>query len=118
MKKITRLFVTAALLIACIVAASLPAHASADLYVKLSECVPLSAVPCWFTGSDGRVYIGLDANTDTTGINYSEQLSDIPDLSAYVYDSVVDLNDVAGFEVQDGVLSLYTKSGDCYIWEE
>ena len=102
MKKTIKLFVTAALLIACIVAASLPAHASADLYVKLPECVPLSAVSCWFTGSDGRVYIGLDANTDTTDIN----------------DSVIDLNDVAGFEVQDGVLSLYTKSGDCYIWEK
>lgn len=87
MKKTIKLFVTAALLIACIVAASLPAHASADLYVKLSECVPLSAVSCWFTGSDGRVYIGLDANTDTTGINYSEQLSDVPDFLAYVYDS-------------------------------
>ncbi|MFR6365980.1 hypothetical protein [Gallintestinimicrobium sp.] len=114
MKKITRLFVTAALLIACIVAASLPAHASTDL----SECVPLSAVSCWFTDSDGRVYIGLDANTDTTGINYSEQLSDVPDFSAYVYDSVVDLNDVSGFEVQDGVLNLYTENGDCYIWEK
>lgn len=118
MKKITRLFVTAALMIACIVAASIPAYASVDLYVKLSECVPLSAVSCWFTGSDGRIYIGLDANTDTTGINYSEQLSDVPDFSAYVYDSVIDLNDVAGFEVQDGVLSLYTKSGDCYVWEK
>lgn len=118
MKKITRLFVTAALMIACIVAASIPAYASADLYVKLSECVPLSAVSCWFTGSDGRIYIGLDANTDTTGINYSEQLSDVPDFEAYVYDSVIDLNDVAGFEVQDGVLSLYTKSGDCYVWEK
>ena len=117
MEKITRLFVTAALLIACIAAASIPAHASADL-VKPPECLPLSAVSCWFTGSDGRVYIGLDANTDTVGINYSEQLSDVPDFSAYVYDSVIDLNDVAGFEVQDGVLSLYTKSGDCYIWEK
>lgn len=118
MKKTIKLFVTAALLIACIVAASIPAHASADLYVKLSECVPLSAVSCWFTGADGRVYIGLDANTDTTGINYSEQLTDVPDFSAYVYDSVVDLNDVAGFEVQDGVLILYTKNGDCYVWEK
>lgn len=118
MKKTIKLFVTAALMIVCIVAASLPAHASADLYVKLSECVPLSAVSCWFTGSDGRVYIGLDANTDTTGINYSEQLSDVPDFSAYVYDSVVDLNDVAGFEVQDGVLILYAENGDCYVWEK
>ncbi len=114
MKKTIKLFVTAALMIACIVVASLPAHASTDL----SECVPLSAVSCWFTGSDGRVYIGLNANTDTTGINYSEQLSDVPDLSTYVYDSVVDLNDVAGFEVQDGVLILYTENGDCYVWEK
>lgn len=117
MKKTIKLFVTAALMIACIVAVSLPAYASSDL-VKLSEYVPLSAVSCWFTGSDGRVYIGLDANTDTTGIIYSEQLSDVPDFSAYVYDSVVDLNDVAGFEVQDGVLILYTENGDCYIWEK
>lgn len=117
MKKITRLFVTAALLIACIVAASIPAHASTDL-VKLSECVPLSAVSCWFTGYNGRVYIGLDANTDIVGINYSELLSDVPDFSAYVYDSVIDLNDVAGFEVHDGVLSLYTENGDCYVWEK
>lgn len=57
MKKTIKLFLTAALLIACIVAVSLPTHASTDL----SECVPLSAVSCWFTGSDGRVYIGLDA---------------------------------------------------------
>lgn len=118
MKKIIKLFVTAALLIACIVAASLPAHASADLYVKLPEYVPLSAVSCWFTGADGRLYIGLDANTDTTGINYSEQLSDVPNFSDYVYDSIIDLNDVAGFEVQDGVLILYTENGDCYIWEK
>ena len=114
MNKTRKLFVTAALLIACIVAVSLPAHASTDL----SECVPLSAVSCWFTGSDGRVYIGLDANTDTTGINYSEQLSDVPDFSAYVYDSVIDLNDVTRFEVHDGVLSLYTENGDCYVWEK
>lgn len=118
MKKITRLFVTAALLIACIVAASIPSHASADLYIKLSECVPLSAVSCWFTGADGRVYIGLDANTDTTGINYSEQLSDVPDFSSYIYDSIIDLNDVTRFEVHDGVLSLYTENGDCYVWEK
>lgn len=118
MKKTIKLFVTAALLIACIVAASLPAHASADLYVKLPEYVPLSAVSCWFTGADGRLYIGLDANTDTTGINYSEQLSDVPDFSDYVYDSIIDLNDIARFEVQDGVLSLYTENGDCYIWEK
>lgn len=118
MKKTIKLFVTAALLIACIVAASLPAHASADLYVKLSECVPLSAVSCWFTGSDGRVYIGLDANTDTTGINYSEQLSDVPDFSSYVYDSIIDLNDVTRFEVLDGGLILYTENGDCYVWQE
>lgn len=117
MNKTIKLFVTAALLIACIVAASIPANASTDL-VKLSGCVPLSAVSCWFTGADGRVYIGLDANTDTTGINYSEQLSDVPDFSAYVYGSVIDLNDVAGFEVQDGVLILYTENGDCYIWEK
>lgn len=114
MKKTIKLFATAALLIACIVAVSLPAHASTDL----SECVPLSAVSCWFTGSDGRVYIGLDANTDITGINYSELLSDVPDFLAYVYDSIIDLNDVAGFEVQDGVLILYTENGDCYIWEK
>lgn len=114
MKKTIKLFLTAALLIASIVAVSLPTHASTDL----SECVPLSAVSCWFTDSDGRVYIGLDANTDTTGINYSEQLSDVPDFSSYVYDSVVDLNDVSGFEVQDGVLNLYTENGDCYIWEK
>lgn len=118
MKKTRKLFVTAALLIACIVAASLPGHASADLYVKLSECVPLSAVSCWFTGSDGRVYIGLDANTDTTGINYSEQLSDVPDFSAYVYDSIIDLNDVTRFEVLDGGLILYTENGNCYVWQE
>lgn len=118
MKKTIKLFVTAALLIACIVAASLPAHASADLYVKLSDCVPLSAVSCWFTGSDGRVYIGLDANTDTTVINYSEQLSDVPDFSAYVYDSVIDLNNISGFEALDNGLILYTVNGDCYVWEE
>lgn len=117
MKKITRLFVTAALMIACIVAAPISAHASSDL-VKLPEYVPLSAVSCWFTGSDGRVYIGLDANTDTTGINYSEQLSDVPDFSAYVYDSIIDLNDIAGFEVQDDVLILYAENGDCYVWEK
>ena len=114
MKKTIKLFATAALLIACIVAVSLPVHASTDL----SECVPLSAVSCWFTDSDGRVYIGLDANTDITGINYSELLSDVPDFSAYVYDSVIDLNDVTGFEVQDGVLILYAENGDCYVWEK
>lgn len=117
MKKTIKLFVTAALMIACIVAASIPAHASSDL-VKPPECVPLSAVSCWFNGADGRVYIGLDANTDTTGINYSELLSDVPDFSAYVYDSVIDLNDVTRFEVHDGVLSLYTENGDCYVWEK
>lgn len=92
-----------------------------DGYIKLTECIPLEDISCYFR--DGYDYpcfelkdVGnqLD-NPDNR--SYEDIMKELEDVTEEYNNNFVDMRTVSDFETTENGLRLYTNDGNYYYWE-
>lgn len=92
-----------------------------DGYIKLTECIPLKDIGCYFINSyDYPCFELKDVGNqldDPDNRSYEDIMKDMDDVTEEYNNNFVDMEQVTDFKATENGLQLYLKDGTGYFWE-